>query len=157
MSVAQTRQDRRRITICDCALFRTSGVVDTGLVNNTSGHLIGEELFPSPSVYHCLCSLNRCYFFFVLRCLSLQTSGFPLECQVVLPQHSDCQDVEVLPKIRVWFLLLFVLSFGFCTLHMETWSGFCVSTHSRTTHRLRNDWYQSESTYSVTRTCPLSG
>ena len=45
---------------------------------NASGRLIGEELFPSPIVYHCLCSLNRCYLFFVLWCLSLQTSGFPL-------------------------------------------------------------------------------
>ncbi len=33
----------------------------------------------TPDVYHYLCSLNRCYFFFVLRFLSLQTSGFPLK------------------------------------------------------------------------------
>ncbi len=31
--------------------------------SNTFGRLIGKELFPSPSIYHCLCSLNRCYFF----------------------------------------------------------------------------------------------
>ena len=54
-------------------------------------------------VYSCLCSLNRCYFFFVLRCLSLQTSSFPLEWQVGLPQHSDCQDVVVPPQIWVLF------------------------------------------------------
>ena len=57
------------------------------------------------SVYLCLCSLNRCYsfcslnrcyFFFVLRCLSLQASGFPPECR--FPQRSDCHDVTVLLK-----------------------------------------------------------
>ncbi len=37
------------------------------------------ELFLTPDIYHYLCSLNRCYFFFVLRFLSLQTSGFPLK------------------------------------------------------------------------------
>ena len=64
----------------------------------------------------CLYSLNRCYFFFVLRCLSLQTSGFPLEYQVVLPQHSDCQDVEVPPQIQVWCILFccYLLSVDRC-------------------------------------------
>ena len=74
------------------------------------------------SVYHFLCSRNRCYFFLILRCLSLQTSGFPLVCQVVLPQHCAWQDVVVPPKIRVWsifFVVIYLLLIG-VHLHVET-------------------------------------
>jgi hypothetical protein len=40
-------------------------------------------------------------------------------CWVVLPQHSDCQDVAVLPQIRVWGILprfcCYLLSADRCT------------------------------------------
>ncbi len=84
------------------------------------------------SVYHCPCSLNRCYFFFVLWCLSLQTSGFPLVCQVVLPQHSGCQDVAVPPQIRVWGILFccYLLSADRCTFACGDLAGI-LCLHSR--------------------------
>ena len=80
----------------------------------TSGSLIDEELFPSPSVYHCLCSLNRHYFFFVLRCLSLQTSGFPLKSGGSSTTFWMSRRDSTSSNTVVGSLLL-VLSFGFCT------------------------------------------
>ena len=63
-----------------------------------------------------LLSLNR-FYFFVLRCLFLKTSGFPLDWEVVLPQHSGCQDVTVPPQIRVWVILFccYLLSADRCS------------------------------------------
>ena len=114
----QDRSEKSHLCLCPCpgVSCRWRSVIqlksakvlwwcDRG--GNTSGRLIGEELFPSSSVYHCLCSLNRCHFFFVLRYLSLQTSSFPLKWKVVLPQHSGCQDVTVPPQIRVWGIVFY--------------------------------------------------
>ncbi len=63
--------------------------------DNASGCLIGEELFPSPGVYHCLCFLSNLQIsssqiivlspFFVSLYLSYRSEVSPWR-QVVLPQ-----------------------------------------------------------------------
>ena len=45
-------------------------------------------------------------------------------------RNSGCQDVAVLPQIRVWVSLLFVLSFGFCTFACGTLAGI-LYLHAR--------------------------
>ena len=64
-----------------------------------------------------VCSLNRCYFFFVLRCLSLQTSGFPLKAGGSPTIFWLSRRDSTSSNTGVGFVLFLLLSSlaGFCT------------------------------------------
>jgi hypothetical protein len=85
----------------------------------------------TPDVYHYLCSLKRCYFFFVLRFLSLQTRGFPLKTggsptTFWLPRHGGTSSNTGVGYI----VLLYLLSADRCTFACGDLTGI-LYLHSR--------------------------
>ena len=67
-------------------------------------------------------------YFFVLRCLSLQTSGFPLEWQVALPQNSVLsRRASTSSNTGVGYIVLLLSSFWWSVLFCVGPWGFCTS------------------------------
>ncbi len=92
-------------------LVSTNVCSDHNREDNASGCLIGGELFPSPSVYHCLCFLSN---------LQILSSQIIVLCPFFVSRYLS--EIRVLGFVLFLLLFLFLYCFLWRSLTIF-WSG----------------------------------